>query len=605
MPGIAGIIRKEPSVAMREDLNLMVDSMRHESYYTTNKYVDEDLGLYVGWTAHPGSLGACMPLVSRDKDKVLILVGEHFSHAHEPASRDGSQASHDCTQGLLSLYLESEDKFLKSLNGWFCGVAIDFRLRKATLFNDRYGMCRIYFHEGEEEFLFASEAKSLLRIRPALRAMDPPALAQYLRCSCVMGDRTLFKNVYLLPCGSAWSFFGGAGPQKRCYFDFADWEKQPTLSPDKFYPKFQATVSRVFPAYMDGPSSVAFSLTAGLDTRAILAVARRLKRSLPCYTFGGPWGDTYDIRTARRLSDICHQAFDVIKINEQFLQGFPDYARKSVYLSDGTHDTLGAHDVYFNEIARNIAPVRLTGKFGSEVVRIRKLIACGDFPRRLLRPEFIPFLDAAPLFRQISRKRHPLTRVVSEEIPWAEYGRAAVEQSKLVLRTPYMDNELVKLMYQAPPDLRASRDLQSRYVQQTNQEIARVPTNMGAIRYGNPLTSEVTYFLKRVLFKVEYIYLFVTPHSLTRLDRKLEKLRPERILAGRQKFEGYRIWMKTHFADFLRDTLLNPRAHCTDFFDRASLVRAVNRHVAGTHNYLNEINKALTVELIFSTLLAP
>jgi len=29
----------------------------------------------------------------------------------------------------------------------------------------------------------------------------------------------------------------------------------------------------------------------------------------------------------------------------------------------------------------------------------------------------------------------------------------------------------------------------------------------------------------------------------------------------------------------------------------------VERHIAGTHNYLEEINKALTVQLIFSSLL--
>jgi len=29
----------------------------------------------------------------------------------------------------------------------------------------------------------------------------------------------------------------------------------------------------------------------------------------------------------------------------------------------------------------------------------------------------------------------------------------------------------------------------------------------------------------------------------------------------------------------------------------------VERHIAGTHNYLEEINRALTVQLVFATLL--
>jgi hypothetical protein len=105
------------------------------------------------------------------------------------------------------------------------------------------------------------------------------------------------------------------------------------------------------------------------------------------------------------------------------------------------------------------------------------------------------------------------------------------------------------------------------------------------------------------LFKIEYIYLYATPHWITWLDRRLEKMRLERFIAGRQKFEGYRIWFKTRFADYIRETLLNPQAECTNFFDKKWIDRMVTRHLAGTHNYFFEINKALTIQLIVSTLL--
>lgn len=394
-------------------------------------------------------------------------------------------------------------------------------------------------------------------------------------------------------------------PKDRPTFDFAKWEQQPTLRSEEFHQRFGETVSRVFPAYMNGTQRVGFSLTAGLDSRAILATAREQERSLPCYTFGGLWGETYDIRTARKLAHLCNQPYEVIRINERFLHGFPSYARQSVYVSDGTHDALGAHDVYFNQIARNIAPIRLTGKFGSEVVRTRRLIASGDFPRHLVQPWVVPFLDGVLSFDHASQKAHPLSRVLAEEIPWGEFGRLSVEQSEVILRTPYMDNELVKLMYQAPPALRASRDLQARYVRERDHRLSEVPTNMGRVRGSGHLIDKLAYGLFWALFKAEFTYLYATPHWLTRLDRKLEKLKPERIVAGRQKFEGYRIWFKTHLADFLRQVLLNPRARCTDFFDKAWLEKVVSRHTAGTHNYLHEINKVLTVELICSSLLLP
>lgn len=599
MPGIVGIIRREPYEAIDRDLSVMLESMRHESYYVAGQYINRDIGVHLGWLSHPHSLAEGMPLISKDKRIVLIVIGEHFSHA-----RRFSSATQDGALDFLQLYQESESEFFNFLNGWFCGVAVDLSLRKVTLFNDRYGMGRVYFHQGSEEFIFASEAKSLLRVRSSLREIEPAALAEYLRFNCVTGDKTLFKGISLLPGASSWHFSDNVNPEKRAYFDFANWEQQSTIEPEDFYQQFEETVSRVFPAYMEGTQPVGLSLTAGLDTRAILAAAMEEGRSLPCYTFGGPWGETFDIRAARKLADVCNLPHETIRINEHFLQEFSHYARRSVYVSDGTHDALhGAHDVYFNEIARRIAPVRLTGKFGSEVVRTRRLIPSGDFPRHLVQPGVASFLESVPSLDQISRRRHPLTRMVAQEIAWYEFGRVSIEQSKIILRTPYMDNEVVKLMYQAPPGVRDSRDLQARYVVQKKQQLAEVPTNMGRVRENGHLMGRLAYNLYWALFKAEFIYLYATPHWLTRLDRQLERLRPERLVAGRQKFEAYRIWIKTHLAEFVREVLLTPRAHCTDFFDKGWIEKVVARHTAGTHNYLNEINKMLTLELICSLLL--
>jgi hypothetical protein len=127
---------------------------------------------------------------------------------------------------------------------------------------------------------------------------------------------------------------------------------------------------------------------------------------------------------------------------------------------------------------------------------------------------------------------------------------------------------------------------------------------MGKFASDNRLVTRCLYGALWALFKVEYIYLYATPHWLTRFDRSLGSLRLERLLAGRQKWEGYRIWIKTEFPDFVRQTLLNPLARYSDYFDKKTVEKMVSRHIAGTHNYFNELNSALTVELICSTLLS-
>ena len=69
--------------------------------------------------------------------------------------------------------------FLERLNGWFSGILVDLREQKLVLFNDRYGVNRIYYHEDAHRFYFSSEAKSLLKMLPEDLL---PALHQLIFC---------------------------------------------------------------------------------------------------------------------------------------------------------------------------------------------------------------------------------------------------------------------------------------------------------------------------------------------------------------------------------------------------------------------------------------
>ncbi len=605
MPGIVGIIKTSPDAETEREVGQMLEAMRHERHYAGGQRLFREQGVCIGWMGQQGAFADCMPLVSRDGDVVLIFQGESYldDDTRDRLRKEGSSVDDASARHLLDLYAEYGDAFLERLNGWFSGLLVDLRRRRLVLFNDRFGMARVYYHEGKDEFIFASEAKALLRVRPKLRRIDPGKLAEHLRYNCVLNNQSLYSGVAVLPHASAWEFSGTASPGKRGYFDFSEWEQQSTLSDAAFFPQFADTVSNVFPAYGKGSSKVAFSLTAGLDTRAIMAALKELNRDVPCYTFGGPWRELYDIQTARKLTSVYGQPFGTIIADQRFLRGFGDFARRAVHISDGTHDAFGAHDIYFNEIAREVAPVRLTGKFGSEVVRVRNLVPSMQYPPGLLRHELSAMVEALPSFSRVNRDMHSLTRVVTQEIPWHEYGRVAVEQSQVVLRSPYMDNALVKLMYRAPAAARGKGDLQEEYVRFRSPELATIPTNLGRFVAGGQWGKKFHYALLWALFKVEYIYLYATPHWLTRLDRTFEGLHPERLFAGRQKWEGYRVWIKTDFSEFIRDTLLNPNASYGDFMERRTVEKMLDCHIKGTHNYLNEINRALTLELTCSTML--
>src|SRR5207302_6917716 len=175
--------------------------------------------------------------------------------------------------------------FPACLNGRFHGLLVDGARRTAFLFNDRFGMHRLYYHQADgESFYFAAEAKALLAVRPELRAMDTRSLGEFVACGCVLEDGTLFDGVQLVPPGSCWTFQEGSIARKIAYFEPSQWENQTPLPLDSYYEEFREAFSRNLPRYYEGGQQIGMSLTGGLDTRMIMAWHKPAPGSLPCYS---------------------------------------------------------------------------------------------------------------------------------------------------------------------------------------------------------------------------------------------------------------------------------------------------------------------------------
>src|SRR6266576_1740864 len=164
MPGIVGIISHRPSEQNHAVVKSMVQCLMHEPFYTDGTYINEELGLWLGWVNHEGSFADCLPIWNEKKDICLLFSGEDFAdQADVDALRmRGHQFGSDDASYLVHLYEEAGYQFLEKLNGWFSGALVDLRKQKLILFNDRYGVNRIYHHEDTSGFYFSSEAKALL-----------------------------------------------------------------------------------------------------------------------------------------------------------------------------------------------------------------------------------------------------------------------------------------------------------------------------------------------------------------------------------------------------------------------------------------------------------
>src|SRR5215510_1389232 len=147
MPGIVGLVTRAPRQRAEAELQQMLGLMRHESFYSIRTWSDGDLGLYVGWSARQGSFDDSGPHPNERGDGVLIFSGEEY--AAEDATRRLRQRGHRIagTEPAYIVHLYEDDPaFPAGLNGRFHGIVADRRRRRITVFNDRYGMHRLYWH---------------------------------------------------------------------------------------------------------------------------------------------------------------------------------------------------------------------------------------------------------------------------------------------------------------------------------------------------------------------------------------------------------------------------------------------------------------------------
>jgi asparagine synthase (glutamine-hydrolysing) len=594
MPGIVGVITKLPKETAEQQLFQMVQTLCHEPFYISGTWVDSAQGVYVGWVARQGSFSDGMPLHDERGGITLVFSGEEFSQPGTPqALRERGHAVAAEGPSYLVHRYEEEPDFPKGLNGRFHGVVADRGRGTTMLFNDRFGLQRLYYHEANDAFYFAAEAKAIVKVRPELRCADSRGLGEFIVCGCVLEDRTLFRGIYVLPPGSAWVFRDGALEKKGVYFEPREWEEQERLEPELYYRCLRDAFVQNLPRYFNGQERVGVSLTGGLDTRIIMAWRKAPPGSLPCYTFGSMYRDNQDVLLARKVAQICGHSHQVITTGKEFLSRFPHYAERSIYLTDACIDLGRSPDLYVNEKAREIAPVRIVGTYGSEMLQHAVMFKATQPAAGLFHSDVLPQIYAAKETYDASQNVHPVTFVAFRQSPWHHFGVLGLEQTQVAIRSPYLDNDVVKTVYQAPGSVAANEKGRLRLIREGSPALAGLRTDRGI---GGPNSIFTRGFLE-FLFKVEYAYDYGMPQWVARIDHLFAPLQLERLWLGRHKVFHFRVWYRDDLADYVREILFDRRSLTRPYIVPEVVRTIVKGHLKGDHNYTTEIHRLITLEL--------
>lgn len=603
MPGIAGIISQRPPEECRRFIKAMTCAMREEAFDISSTHSVPEMGIYTGCVAHRNLSASTGIFQNEQEDILLVLSGECFLDPQIGIElrRNHHNVGMSHASWLVHLYEQGAEQFVRNLNGLFSGLLIDKRQCKAFLFNDRYGMERVYWRESEDGFYFASQAKALMRILPGLRQFDEQGVAQFLACGCTLETRTLFKGISTLPAGSLWSFENG-NCERRKYFSPESWESQTPLPIETFEADLGRTFRSVLARYTDSNIPLGISLTAGLDTRMIMACLPETTLNAICYTYSGAT-DTLDAKLAARVAAACGLEHRILRLGHDFFANFSEWADKTVYATDGYFGISGAHEIYLSRQARDLSPVRLAGIFGGEILRGVSTFKPVGLSQNLLHPQMRLLANEV---RVPCINEHSVTFAAFKEIPWNMFGTAAACRSQLCLRSPYLDNELVKLAYRTPVSLRQSCDSAVRFVRNNNKAVANAPTDMGYLGTASGPAAAFNRMAAKLMFKFDYHYSHGLPRSLSSMEPLFRPFAACLQRFGAHRYLHYHRWLQKELALYVKESLTDAQTRQIPFWNKDFVRDMADEHISGRKNYVQEINAVLTISaierLLFRTL---
>lgn len=275
--------------------------------------------------------GGVQPMSSSDGRYVLVYNGEIYNsrmlrQALEAAG-ERFATDHSDTEVLLRLLMREGEGCLDRLNGMFAFAFYDSLERTLLCARDRMGIKPFYYTMQGGRFAFASEMKALLLLPFVTRDVDRQALFDYLSLLYVPTGQSILTSINRLAPGHwlKYSLTDRKLEIKRWWeieyvpdnsVRSADW---PALIRDELR---QAVVR-----WSQADVPIAVSLSGGLDSSAIAAIAVQAGLDLSAYSLGfeGPgeaaWNELPLARDVARKWGIPHH--EMVLRPEQTLDALP------------------------------------------------------------------------------------------------------------------------------------------------------------------------------------------------------------------------------------------------------------------------------------------
>jgi len=512
--------------------------------------------------------------------------------------------SNSDTEVIINSYKQWGIDCVKKFNGMFAFALWDNERNKLFLARDRYGVKPLYYYYKNRILVFASEIKPILQSGHVKGELDLEALNEYFTFQNIFTDRTLFKDIKLLPSGSFIELDLTAEPKNTLrineYWDYAFSTEEFRLSQAEATEELRRLFAQAVIRELVSDVPVGSYLSGGMDTGSITAIARKYFGRICTFTCG------FDLSSASGLElgfderrhaeflanllktehyEVVLHAGDMEQVMPELIrhledlrmgQSYPNYyaARlaskfvKVVLSGAGGDELFGGYpwryyrginpkDMndylarYYDYWQRMVADDDKKKLFNHDVYQQVKdystfEVFCSVFDRSDIVPQTNEDYIAKSMYFEIKTFLHGLF-VVEDKISMAH---------SLETRVPFLDNDLVDFALKIPVTLKLSN---------LDRMVTIDEDELGKLRRYYQTTSDGKKILRQAM----------------------QELVPREILE-REK-QGFSApdasWFRGESIDYVKQLLLDPKAKIYEYLNPDYIQRRLEEHVSGKFNH--------------------
>ncbi|MCE5279248.1 MAG: asparagine synthase (glutamine-hydrolyzing) [Planctomycetaceae bacterium] len=606
MCGIAGVLNGSDRAVSPAIIKKMTDILAHRGPDGEGMFVEGNVGLGHRRLAIIDLTEAGhQPMTTPDGRYTISYNGEVYNFRelrHELESLGCSFRSRTDTEVVLQAYAQWGKDALHRFNGMFALAIWDRLRRELFVARDRYGIKPLYYLFRDGAFVFGSEIKAILQ-HPSYRPeLDRPALLEYMTFQNFFTDRTLFKDIQLLPAGSYLIVRPHPQPAPTAPVQYWDWNfRQGDDDGDER--EYVEELNRLFvqavKRQLVSDVDVGAYLSGGIDSGSITAVAAAELPYIRTFTCG------FDLHSASGLE----LAFDE-REKAEYLSFLFKTEHYEMVLKAGDLERSMARlawhieeprvgqcypNYYVAQLAGKFVKVVLCGTGGDELFggypwRYYRAVVNDSFehyidkyydfwqrliPNKIIRKVFDPIWSdventwTRDIFRGVFKKHLPTLTRPEDYVNHSLYFEAKTFLGGLLLiedklsmahglesRVPFLDNDLVDFAMRVPVHFKLGN----------LSEVVRINEN-------NPGPKTSRYFNK-------------SQDGKLLLRKCMARHVPAEIADGiKQGFSAPDAsWFKGESIDYVRRTLLSRDARIFEFLDRTALRQLVSDHLEGREN---------------------